>query len=307
MRQLKSKKQRVVGHWNSLSDRPETHPSITARQNRLASGSQTIDRYQYVAKKYLSKGGLIALSPGCGTGEHEIEWAKQGVFARIDAVDISPVRIAQATKNATDQGVGHICNFKVADLETLSAKDQQYDTVIYESSLHHFSPMRKILEKTSNLLRDDGLVLMYEYVGPTKWQWIPEQLDRTNAMLQLLPERYRRLANGQILTKRVRPSLLRMYLMDPSEAIESDLILPTMRELFTELEWKNTGGALLNHFIGKVQQNFDPDSEIDQSWLNCLMSIDDISITESSEVGLWYAFGVYQKKPELDSTPNPVT
>lgn len=47
-----------------------------------------------------------------------------------------------------------------------------------------------------------------------------------------------------------------MHLADPSEAVESGDILPTLRSFFQELELRNAGGAILLHLFPRLSHNF---------------------------------------------------
>jgi len=133
---------------------------------------------------------------------------------------------------------------------------------------------------------------MTDFVGPSKFQWLPRQLQVVNALLDLLPERYKIKPNGDILKRVFKPSYLRMYLMDPSEATESSNIIPMLKNHFCELELKNAGGAILNH-LTSIEHNFldsDPDTK---KWLNICIQAEDILLDRTEEIGWWYAFGVY--------------
>ena len=80
-------------HWHSI-------PYIRERWNVLVSGSADEDFRQYLIRQHLRShpkaGALTALSTGCGAGSKEIRWAQTGIFARLDAFDLSPQRIAEA-------------------------------------------------------------------------------------------------------------------------------------------------------------------------------------------------------------------
>lgn len=287
---------RVANHWDGVQVERQSLKVLKERTNWLVTGDKFESRYSYTTEKFLSqRDRILAASLGCGSGDHEIEWARQGVFDRIDAIDVSPARIELARTNARREGLDQVCHFKVGDFQSLAANTGEYDVVIFESSLHHFSPMEKVVEFTCKLLKPGGLVFLFDFVGPTKWQWLPGQLRLVNSMIELLPRRYKKLPNGRYLRKRFRPSLLRMHLMDPSEAAESARIIPCLRERFEEVEFKNAGGALLNHFIQKIQHNFDPENVEDMRWLDCLMAIEDLHLYDTEAIGMWYCFGVYRK------------
>ncbi len=104
---LLPKQEIVRRNWNEYEIEP-LNPMLEARFNRLISGDPDVARYEYACRKYLGDRRVRAVSLGCGSGEHEILWARQGAFDRLDACDLSPGRIETARKNARDAGLAEI-------------------------------------------------------------------------------------------------------------------------------------------------------------------------------------------------------
>ncbi len=254
-------KRKVKEAWKHTEAKP-THwwdvPGIQRRWNELVSGEPDVDARAYLAAKYLAgREGLVAMSLACGTGHREIEWAKLGVFERLDGFDLSETRIEHAKRRAREEGLDGVLDFRVADVYELAGDKGSYDVVIAEQSLHHFAPMRKILGAIDDLLREEGLFLIDEYVGPTRFQWTDDQLAQTNRLLGELPERYRvQWHDGRVREAAVRPSKLSMILQDPSEAVDSAEILPGLREVFDVLEVREYGGTLLHLLFENIAHNF---------------------------------------------------
>ncbi len=46
------------------------------------------------------------------------------------------------------------------------------------------------MEGIRALLKPGGFIFMTDFVGPTKFPWLPKQLQVVNALIDLLPERY---------------------------------------------------------------------------------------------------------------------
>jgi SAM-dependent methyltransferase len=166
--------------------------------------------------------------------------------------------------------------------------------VILESSLHHFSPLERVIELMKTILKPGGLIFMCEFVGPSRFQWTDRQLEIVNGILGVLPEKYRVLPEGDVWRRVFRPSLARMYLTDPSEAVESARILPLMEANFRSLERSNAGGAILYHLFPRLISNFRDDDPDAQGWMQFCMDIEDRFIDRTEEVDYWYVFGVYQ-------------
>lgn len=288
---FKNSEQRIKKHWNQREISISNNP-ITARFNYLISGNPDISRFEYACKKYLKDTKVKAVSLGCGSGEHEIAWARQGNFTRIDCFDISPTRIEIAKGKATEAGLNNILNFYCENVLNLLPPKERYDVIIFESALHHLSPLKIVMGIMEKFLKPGGLIFMTDFVGPTKFQWLPRQLQVVNGLLDLLPERYKIKPNGDRLKRIFRPSYLRMYLMDPSEATESSNIIPMLGNHFYELELKNAGGAILNH-LSSIEHNFSENDPDAKKWLNICINVEDILLENTEEIGWWYAFGVY--------------
>ena len=140
-------------------------------------------------------------------------------------------------------------NFEKKDLNECTMPAAHYDFVVVEQSLHHFSPLGPLLDKIKRTLKPDGYFIVNEYVGPDKFQWTDRQIEVINALLRLIPAKYRVRSYDKKLKKRIyRPGLLRMKLYDPSEAVESSAIVPGIKSRLqklsrAELGWDNPAAA----------------------------------------------------------------
>jgi ubiquinone/menaquinone biosynthesis C-methylase UbiE len=254
-------KDRAKEAWKHVEAPPVSWwdiPAVRERWNLMISGDAAVDYHEYVSLKYLEGGrGLTALSLACGTGHRERRWAALGNFKRIDAYDLSEERIRHARESAEEEGLGGIVNYIVGDVYEIEMPEKSCDVVLAEQALHHFSPLEDILRRVEKSLRPGGLFVVNEFVGPTRFQWTERQLKAANALLKTLPSRYRRKwRDGTVKTRVVRPSLLGMFLRDPSEAVESSRILPLVRELFEVTEIREYGGTVISILLEGIAQNF---------------------------------------------------
>jgi len=75
--------------------------------------------------------------------------------------------------------------------------------------------------------------------------------------LKTIPLKYRyRIGTKNVKTKIFRPGLVRMFLVDPSEAVDSESILPSLHENFKVLEEKKIGGDILLILLKDIAHNF---------------------------------------------------
>lgn len=257
---------RTRARWGHIKQ-PVRHywqvPAIVEYFNRRTTGDPQLAFRSWAINNYFKDGKTRnAISLGCGIGGREIAWAKEGVFESLVGIDLTPEVIAAAKENALKEGVSDRVSFIVSDVSGVLSGDQKFDTVIFEHSLHHFSDMSSLLDRIRAILNPGGMVYIDEYVGPSRLQYTKKQLAFANAALQLIPEKFRLDYSGQWQKDEViSPGPLMMYLSDPSEAVESDRILPELRERFDILAEKKVGGTIVPLVFQDIACNFVEDND----------------------------------------------
>ena len=293
-----SNKKRTTKAWNTACGDSQSNwwaiPYLQKRWNNLITGDANTDHTAYVVKKYLKdKNNVKLLSPGCGTGSKELKFARFENFGLIEAFDISNERIKVAKENAENLGLKNM-QYKIADVQSFNFEKNYYDVIVFDSFLHHIKNLDKILNKIYYSLRDDGLIVINEYVGPNRFQWSKEQLNISNEALNKLPRLYRKRWNSnKIKTKSYRPGLFRMILSDPSEAVNSENILQKIRVKFKVLEEKPYGGNILHLTLKDISHNFIIENEESIKLLDTLFKIEDDFLQRINESD--FIFGIYSK------------
>jgi SAM-dependent methyltransferase len=289
---------RVVHAWSDTAPPPRQWWEIAAvrrRWNALVSGDPAEDFPAWATRNFLRGDGGRGLSVGCGMGGRELRWAELGAFERIDAYDISPSQVEVARERARERGLDHIVHFDVMDLTSLAVEPGSFDAVIAEHSLHHLAPMTDVVAQFARALRPGGWFLVDEYVGPSVFQWTDRQLEAANAMLALLPLRYRQVPGQGVRRQVVRPSRLWMRLHDPSEAADSAAIMPSLRGTFDVRAERGYGGAVLHLALTDIAHNFlDGRPETEALLERCFGFEDDLMAT--GEVSSDFAVAVCQKR-----------
>jgi ubiquinone/menaquinone biosynthesis C-methylase UbiE len=289
---------RVINTWDA-NENPPIHwwsiPKVNERWNKIITGEPNMDFPDYVINKYLkNKQKLRMISPGCGTGHTEIKFAKYNCFSRIEGFDLSSSRIHLANKSSKKLGLNNLF-FSVEEAHKHNFRSNKYDIVLFNSSLHHFNNLKIILEKTYNSMKYDGLLIINEYTGPNRFQWTDEQLKKANHYLNKIPFQYRKFWQSNRIKKKIyRPGLLRMILSDPSEAVNSEEILPQIRKKFKKLEEKPYGGNLLHLIFKDISHNFIENKNDINKILNFLFKAEDTFIEKNNQSD--FIFGVYTKR-----------
>ncbi len=278
------KNEKVRKSWARIENPPINWwdiPEVRQRWNKKVSGRKDLSHQEYFAQKYFAGVNLLTgLSWGCGRGEVEMKWAATGKFARIDAFDLSENRIAFARKAARENGLTGKIDFRVGDVYAIEMETEKYDFIFTEGSLHHFSPLAEIVLKIKEALKPDGYFFLNEFVGPARFQWTERQLQIVNGILAVLPREYRKIHNNQRFKKKVhRPGRLWMQLSDPSEAVESDGILPLIEENFDIVEKKGYGGTILSLLFSEIANNFISADPATKRLLEMCFEIEDVLLT----------------------------
>lgn len=251
---------RVVEHWSRV-DPSLTEwwavPAVVRRWNRLMTGDPDLSFPEYVARRHFApRRDLRGLSLGCGTGGNELLWARTGAFGLLEGVDVSGRRIEYATRAAAEAGLADVLRFRVADVHRMTSDGERFDVLLGLQSLHHFDELDATLPRLARLIEPDGMLVVDEFVGPTRFQWTDSQLGVANALLAELPPERRRLADGRVKHRVVRPSRLSMVLDDPSEAVDAAALLPGLRRCFDVVEERPYGGTVLHIALSGIAHNF---------------------------------------------------
>jgi ubiquinone/menaquinone biosynthesis C-methylase UbiE len=279
-----TKKSRVKARWKQTQEARLRHwyqvPAIIARLNQRISGDPRLGFHDLVCNHYLNDGTpRRALALGCGVGGRELDWAARGIFTEILGLDIAPERIAQANKEAERQNMSHIARFEVSDVNDLVEQSEQFDVVLFEHSLHHFTDVKGTLTKVARLLSPGGLLIVDEFVGPRRFQWTPEQLAMADGLLLSIPARYRRFPNSQRTKNRnLRAGAALMWLNDPSEAVESDAITPEVTSQFSVIARRDYGGTISQLVFQDIAHHFVADDGENIAWANRILDAEEYVI-----------------------------
>lgn len=288
-------KSRIASKWDAFESTSDFWliPEIQQSWNMKISSNPDIIYEDYVFNKYLSnRKDFKMLSVGCGEGLHERNFAKHRCFSQIDAIDFSSQSVLNAKKFAVENNLD--INYQIGDFKKINLKKNSYDLILFSSSLHHFENVDDTLENyVKPLLSENGILVIFEYVGPNRLQWSKKQLDKANQLLEKLPKKYKLLINNSSIKKKVyKPGILRMLLVDPSEAIDSEAIVSSLKK-FTILEQTNLGWNILHILLKGISHNFLNEKPETKVLIKNLLEEEDLFVKQ--ELHSDAIFGVYQK------------
>lgn len=127
--------------------------------------------------------GKVFLDYACGNGVNAIEAARSGAALSL-GLDISPVSVMNARRDAEERGLSSNSRFFQADAENTKLPDHSVDAIICSGMLHHldlsyaFPELRRILAPGGRILAVEALdynpaIKLYRHLTPamrTEWE-----------------------------------------------------------------------------------------------------------------------------------------
>lgn len=273
-------------------------PMVKERWNSLVTGDSSTDFERYFVERYVSPSSRVrALSLGCGSCQHELALAANPVFEEIVCVDINRENLNAAAVCASDLGLKNL-TFRCENISRFDFSAEKFDIVMFHQSLHHFPHISNLLgEKIPRCLAPNGILLINEYVGATRFQYPKEQIRDINKAIRLIPYEYRRRYKTSLYKKRCYGSgLFRVAVADPSEAVDSASIVPALRKYYDTVEEKSFGGNILVSALKDIAFHFaQPDEKARETLLRLFAFEDAYLTTHTSD----FIFGVYRAKDFL--------
>lgn len=259
----------------SLAKTPINHPTILDYKARTLAGRRYNGDFADWTGFLLDEFGpqKKCLSIGAGIGRVEKYLIRIGFTERFEVVDLNPgfVRTLSKEQSAIEA--------RATDLNFIELPEKTYDFILCHGVLHHLINLEHVLAEMNVGLKANGIILIYEYVGPDRWQFTDQHLD---ALRRLFPDI--ELANVPV------------WKVPAFEAIRSSALLGAIRAQFgpSRIRSINYGGV----FFPMVTCNWPKSrNEIDRI----------VSVDESAQLPPCYHMGVYGKAEAIRPNVTPWT
>ena len=220
-----------------------SNPIIAERvYRRMSAGATSKHWLSWLIEDYFAGRKFRSLlSPGCGTGDHELAIARTNIVDQIDAFDFSEASIAIARSNA--EAAKARINYYTDNLNSFSIpKSKRYDLVLCSGSLHHVKDLEHFLGTVARALESDGYFIVNEYVGACYNIYPARQLQLINRLLEKLPASLRSDAGDKVRNATIQQAIE----TDASESVRSALITTFLPHYFDIELMHPFGGALLH-------------------------------------------------------------
>jgi len=217
-------------YWND-------YEVVKRYMNRLATGEEHVTWQDHLLRLRKGKPFRKALILSCGNGWVEAELFSKGVIESAVGVDVNADLLALARQRTVRSNLPF--RYYLLDSNQVTTfPEKGYDVVINHAALHHAAFIdRQVRAVYRVLVENTGILVNFDYTGPHRNQYDEIEWD---AMIKL---------NEKSLPKfrkeRLRyPHLPTMLKLDPSEAIHSELIIPTLNRYFMPIWNRSINGGI---------------------------------------------------------------
>ena len=226
-------------YWNDLD-------CTNRMMNARVSGDESVNWWRHFADR---TGRVFerALILNCGNGWVEREMFDGGLFKEAVGIDFSHTLLNEARAAADDRPFRYV----QMNINEGAFPAGPFDLVVNHAAAHHVTRLDRVFRTICGLLPEDGWFISYDYVGPHRNQYSLSAWDQAWQLNQEIPENLRQ--------KMDYPLRDLCVVVDPTEAVHSELIVETLQRYFRVEDFVPLGGALAYPLLTHNSQLFATD------------------------------------------------
>lgn len=274
-----------------------TYPSIAAYRNETITGSSEKTWMDLLCERY----GRFdkALSLGVGTGWIEDALIKRKLITSLELSDLSSTAVQYVSDRLKTLDEKVEVQAHVQDANFISLEPERYDLIICHSILHHILNLEHLIHQLNGALRKTGILVVDEFIGPSRFQWAKSVRDTVNRTM-------RPLARGVGFRPMASPERAVMAMTSPFESIRSSELASLLESQFLDqviLEHRFMG--FLYPAIWTLDFNDWQNVDLAETVKKCI-DLDRI-FSQSEELPPCFQFGLYRKSERQMPATVPLT
>ena len=273
------------GYWNDFD--------ATQRMfnQRIAGGVPGFWFHDYFARR--GEPFARALFLNCGNGWVEREMVVDGVVGEAVGIDYSDALLHEARREAARFELP--LTYHQMNVNTAEFPPGPFDLVVNYAAAHHIAMIDRVFRAICDLLPEEGCFLSFDYVGPHRNQYSSVAWERAWALNNELPEHLRQSMEY--------PNVPIMVQVDPTEAVHSELILPTLHRYFHVERFVPLGGAIAYPIITHNDRLFGcEDKEEQAAFVDRVLQADEAFLAEYPDSSLFAYIVATPNKKVLEQT-----
>jgi SAM-dependent methyltransferase len=188
------------------------------------------------------------LEIGCLEGKTVAELVQAGRVKRGAGADIAEGAIQRGREKYP------FLDLQVVDLNHPNLPEETYDAILSQGVLHHIENIEECVRALYATLKPGGWLIGGDFTGPRRYAYSNEEVGLIREGQSMLP--------NELRGEPFHPDQLAIKLHnDPSEAISTTVIVPTLRSVFDEvIERRYGGNVLMRGLTQACYRNFDADN-----------------------------------------------
>ncbi len=140
--------------------------SLMAKRHMRIPCQRVLSR---IRAKRVEKGR--ALDVGTGPGIFPISLSKALPEIQFKAIDLSPVMVDIARKNAREVGIGNRIDFEVGSAYSLPCEDHSLDLLLCINTLHHLDEPVIFFNEVARTLKPEGSFVIVDFHRDVSFFW----------------------------------------------------------------------------------------------------------------------------------------
>ena len=272
-------------YWNDFE-------IVRRRINARISGEPTRKWHEHFANE-TQRTFKRALILNCGNGWVERELVEHGLVAEGVGMDYAQPLLDEAAAAARQLGLP--LTYVQANVNEGVFPEGEFDLVVNHAAAHHIAAIDRVFREICRVLPEDGWFVSLDYVGPHRNQYRLDAWEEAWHLNRQLP--------STLQQDLAFPPMPVMLVVDPTEAVHSELIVDTFERYFTTGQYTALGGAIAYPLLTHNARMFAADDEEEQSlWIERILRADDRFLAQHPESTLFAYFAGTPNKSVLAET-----
>ena len=267
-------------YWNDL-------PQIQNYINQCATDNTNTTWIEDILiryKQYIPFNRVLVV--GCGNGWVERQLCDLGIGKNFDAFDISEKYIQEATEKKGQRSIRYFTD----DLNNLTnIQSNSYDAIFNVGVLHHVFRLSKTLWDLNKVLKNNGMMFNFEYIGPSYNQYSNKHVEIMKKVNDALPSRFKTIIP-------LHPKISSFQKGDPSEAINADLLHSSITRFFNIIYERKINGGIAYQILWNNIDEFKKTDIEAQRTIELLISKDK-KFTQDGKVPVLFWYSITTPKP----------
>lgn len=223
-------------------------PVIIKECENIITGDPAVFFYDFLRDEFFSAPAKNGLSI-CNRAKGIEKYFKRNAICRsFDVVD--------------DNGIAEIIQ------GNRRFRENTYDLFLCVDLLHRIKDLKFFLNDIRRSLKDEGVIVAFEYIGPANYGWSQRDRDLAAGMLGIMD------------TMSLLPDALDVEINDPTEAVSSREVIPCLKELFDVAAVKYFGGPFLELFFNRVIRYLDVSDKSHIMLIHAIIKFEQVLIKE---------------------------